>query len=262
MNFIIVAAARTGSTHLSTYLSRHPEICCHGKSFHPHRVHVRHGRGGADPEGKELLEKELEALRADDPHAFLEKLFALNNGREHVGFKIFGHHNPKMLRSMLKDDSIRKVVLFRSNVLARYASAITAKQTKTWGKNPERPRVAFRADRFNRHAAAYLTFFEQTLEFLNRRKQPYFFIRSDEINNEARLVQLLNFIGAKPVLPQGESARERIRGSTDIVSRFSNPEEVLRYLRENGLMHWAHDGDLHFSLPQNGDSDSPASDES
>lgn len=260
MNFIIVAAARTGSTHLSTYLSRHPEICCHGESFHPSRVHVRHGR--TDPQSREPLEEELEALRADDPHAFLARIFALNNGREHVGFKIFGNHAPKMLRSMLKNDSIRKVVLFRSNVLARYASAMAAKQTKTWGKNPERPLVAFNADRFTRHAEAYLTFFEQTLEFLNRRKQSYFFIRSDEINNEMRLVQLLNFIGAEPVLPEDKSAPERIRGSTDIVSRFSNPHEVLRYLSDNGLMHWAHDGDLHFSLPQNGDRGSPTSDES
>jgi hypothetical protein len=214
-----------------------------------------------DPEGKERLEKELEALRADDPHAFLERLFALNNGREHVGFKIFGNHNPKMLRSMLKDDSIRKVVLFRSNVLARYASAMAAKQTETWGANPDRPPVAFDADRFVKHAETYLAFFDRTLEFLNRKKQSYFFIRSDELNNEARLVQLLNFLGAEPVLPEGESAVERIRGSADIASRFSNPDEVLRYLRDNGLMHWAYDGDLHFALPQNGDGDFPVLDQ-
>jgi hypothetical protein len=260
VNFIIVAAARTGSTHLSNYLSRHREIFCHGESFHPQRVHFRGSGGTANPAGRQHLEKELEDLRAQDPHAFLERIFRLDNGREHVGFKIFGNHNPKMLRSMLKNDSIRNVVLFRGNVLARYASVMAAKQTETWGANPKRPLVTFNPDRFGKHAETYLTFFEETLGFLNRKKLPYFFIRSDELNNEARLVQLLNFIGATPVLPEGEPA-DRVRGSSDIVSRFSNPDDVSRYLEDNGLMHWAYEGDLHFALRPDGDASSPPLDQ-
>jgi hypothetical protein len=247
MNFTIIAAARTGSTHLSTYLSHHPDICCHGESFHPQRVHFRYGKAKADPGGKQRLESELKELRANDPDAFLERIFALNNGREHVGFKIFGNHNPEMLRTMLRSEAIQKIVLFRANVLARYASVLAAKETKTWGAAPERPPVQFKPPHFIKHMNTYLAFFERALQLLNKHGQPYFFIRSDELNNELRLVQLVSFIGAKPVLPKSETIVPRERGSADIASRFSNSDEVIGFLRDRGLMHWAYEGDLSFA---------------
>ena len=33
------------------------------------------------------------------------------------------------------------------------------------------------------------------------------------------------------------------QNSTDVCSRFSNPEDVMDFLRENDLLHWMHEGE-------------------
>ena len=249
MNFVIVGATRTGSSHLASYLNRHPEICCHGEAFNPRRVHVRYGKAKVDAAGKQRLESELKELRTKDPPAFLERLFRFAPRCRHAGFKIFEGHHRDVLEAMLENDSIRKVVLFRANALARFASNLAAKETQTWGSNPERPPVEFDAKLFEQQTARYFRFFARTLRTLNQNGQSYFFLRSDELNNELRLIDLLRFIGAEPILPKQETVFERVRGSADIASRFSNANDVLTYLRAKDLMHWAYEGDLYFQHP-------------
>jgi hypothetical protein len=246
MRFVIIAAPRTGSSHLSSLLYRHPAICCHGELFNPNRVHFRSAAHKGDSEGKQRLERELRELRSTDSSAFLERIYTLDDGRAHVGFKIFSNHHPKMLKMLLMNEAIAKIVLYRANVLARFASMLAAKSSKTWGPAPERPLVEFDAEQFTENMNEYVSYFKRVLKLLNTSGQRYFFIRSDELNNELRIAQLLSFLDADLSVSEIPSGKSRERGLSAIVERFSNPEEVTRFLEEHRLMHWTYEGDFSF----------------
>jgi LPS sulfotransferase NodH len=257
LRFVIVASARTGSSYLTTYLSRHGEICCHGESFHPKGVHLNGRILKHSPEERTKLENELFDVRSREPGAFLQRLFELNNGLAHVGFKIFGKHNRTILEQLLHDSSVGKIVLFRPNVLAQYASLRAARKTSTWGgEDRTRPEIRFHPGKFMEYYNNYVSFFSATMETLNQTGQAYHVMRYDELNNPVMLVRLFRFIGATPTLPTQRAGVQRVRASSDIVSRFSNPEDVLEFLGEHSLMQWTHESDLLFSAL----SDVPASD--
>ena len=104
-----------------------------------------------------------------------------------------------------------------------------------------RPAVEFDGQRFSRDHAKYSAYYLRILERLVGTGQPFHFIRYDEINTTCSLSALLQFIGATAEVVL--APKPMIRGSSDILSRFSNPEVAERYLHEHGLMHWAHEAD-------------------
>jgi hypothetical protein len=243
--FVIIAEGRTGSSHLVRVLNSHPQIRCHYEVFHGKTVHAL--TPGLKGEAREELRAELLALRKIDPMAYLERIYALDDGRPVVGFKIFGKHNPPMLEHLMADGAIRKVVLFRANVLARYASLMAAHETGEWSSGV-RTLVKFDADEFLGGYDRYLLFIDRTIRTLTETGQPFRVVRYDELNNHALMNALTQFLGATVPLPEPE-ANEANRGSPDILTRFSNPKEVEAFLRAHGAMHWAYEGDTRFTPP-------------
>ncbi|HEX5226403.1 MAG TPA: hypothetical protein VFW44_01780, partial [Bryobacteraceae bacterium] len=141
------------------------------------------------------------------------------------------------------------VVLFRSNLLARYASSLAASQTSTWGQTPERPLVQFVPDDFIHKTRRYLQFFRRAIASLQEHRQNYFLLRSDELMFKPKLRQLFAFLGVAGVLPQWDQGNPWTRGSSDIVSRFRNPEEVRGFLQAHGLRHFAWESDFTLDPP-------------
>ena len=128
MRFVIICAARTGSSHLVSVLSGHPELLVNGNVFDDKaegRLYVFWQKEQLTPE----LKAELVDLRKRDPEAFLEQIFRTNHGRTHVGFKMFGGENDPMLDRIIDDASIKKIVLYRRNALANFSSALVARKT-------------------------------------------------------------------------------------------------------------------------------------
>lgn len=242
MRFAILAAARSGSTYLTSYLSLHKDIWCHDEVFNPTKT-IFSTAASTDAE-RRTLSAELLHLRAENPFSFLETIYGIGHGREHVGFKIFPSHSPEVLNKLIADAEVRKVLLFRSNLLARHASNLAASQTRTRGQEPERPLVRFVPADFMRQSRRYQRFFRRTIATLQECGQSYFFLRSDELMFEPKLHQLLDFLGASGPLPQWDQGSPWVRGSSDIVSRFSNPDEVAVFLQARGLMHLAWESDL------------------
>jgi LPS sulfotransferase NodH len=250
MRFVLIAAPRTGSSHLCSYLSRHAEILCHGEIFHSKRVQFRAPR--MPREERERLACELLNLRSCDPLAFLERIYTMTGGRKNVGFKIFDGHCREALEHLLRDDTTRKIVLFRPNALARYSSQLAAIETETWNaKSSERPKVIFHAEQFARSTQKYLQFFHSTIRILNETGQSYFVIRYDELNNLLMLERLIVFLKASGLAPELKDTAGR--ASYNVVSGFSNPSEVSEYLEKNRLMHWAYEGDLSLETARSGD---------
>ncbi len=249
MRFVLIAAPRTGSSHLCSYLSRHADILCHGEIFHSKRVQFR--APGCRREERKRLAGEFLNLRRRDPLALLERIYTMTGGRKSIGFKIFDGHSREALEYLLRDDNTSKIVLFRPNALARYSSQLVAIETETWNaKTSERPKIIFHAEQFARSTQRYLQFFHNTIRILNETGQRYFFIRYDELNNLLMLERLIVFLKASGPAPELKDTVGR--ASYNIVSRFSNPSEVSEYLEKNGLMHWAYEGDLSLETARRG----------
>jgi hypothetical protein len=242
--FVIIAAPRTGSNHLCHRLLYQPDIWCHAEIFHPSRVWI------SVPRESEILGDELSsrlmALRTEDREAFLARVLSLNYGCDHVGFKVFpGHGRGESLR-LAADHSFSKVVLIRENFLAIYSSMLAAAQTSAFGllkmSEVERPKVVFDAEEFERRRENYSMYYDRIFERLDARKQRYHVIKYEEVNDNSGFAALLGFLDARPLVVDPDMPN--VRGSSNILSRFSNPGVAERYLRDNGLEHWAHEGDV------------------
>jgi hypothetical protein len=244
--FVIIGEGRTGSSHLVRVLNGHPQIRCHYEVFHGKTVHAVTPE--LKGEAREALRDELLPLRKGDPMAYLARIFALDGGRPIVGFKIFGKHNPPMLEHLMADRAIRKVVLFRANALARYASLMAAHETGEWSSGV-RTLVTFDAEEFLAGYDRYLLFIDQTIRALATTDQPFRVVRYDELNNHALMTALTHFLGATELLPEPEEKAVN-RGSPDILTRFANPKDVEAFLRARGVMHWAYEGDTLFTPPE------------
>ena len=259
MRFVVIALPRTGSTHLMTVLGTHPEIVSHGEVFHPNRIFLR---WPGWPESRpHQLEKELEALRQSDPVAFLDRIFEERFGRQHVGFKIFNNQNNEILERLIVDRSVAKIVLYRANALARYASALAARENRAWGPNKmqktDRPLVLFRAQQFRKYHADQVAFYDRVLSRLHDLGQASLLIRYDELNNSRLLDRVAVFLGAAAgKFELGESFSAR--GAQSITARFKNPQAVQQFLEMQGWSNWAYESDLSF-VPLIGPAESKSS---
>ena len=132
--FAIIGLARSGSSYLVSMLDSHPEIHCCGEIFNRDGVNLRWPKTLGGRQAGRAIESELEELRARDPQAFLERVFAIDFGKPVLGFKIFRNHNPPMLERIIADRDIAKIVLRRANGLARYASAVARRLAGEGGR--------------------------------------------------------------------------------------------------------------------------------
>lgn len=236
--FAIIGLKRTGSSHLVSFLDSHPEIHCCGEIFNRDGVNLRWPKAmGGRRAGREI-ESELEALRTHDGQGFLARVFAIDFGKPVSGFKIFRNHNKPMLARILDDRDIVKIVHSRDNGLARYASSLANRLTGDSGRTAEKPLVEFDAAKFAAFHREHATFFDETERTLIASGQPVHRSRYEEINDPARLTAILDFLGVAPELPPLQAPPPN-RGSSDTLSRFSNPGAAEAYLREHDLMHWA-----------------------
>jgi hypothetical protein len=246
--FAVIAARRTGSNWLCTRLRAQPDIWCHGEVFHPDRVWVR-SPDENDPFG-DAYEPELRAMRAVDRDGFLNRIFELSFGRMNVGFKVFPEHGDGEALRIVDDTSVSKVILYRGNFLAVYASLLAALQTGAYSAaemlRVERPMVAFSGEQFHQWRSGYEEFYSHIFGRLRITGQEFHLIRYEELNVSDRFVSLLEFLGANPRPMALEPLP--VRGSANILSRFTNPEAAEMSLRKHDRLHWAREEDL---LPGN-----------
>lgn len=239
MRFVIVASPRTGSSHLTKLLGQQDDILCNGEIFHRKKVYVHWPK--ADKPGEILAE--LAELRARDPRAFLDRIYARDYGRAHVGFKIFSGHSDDILEQLIRDTTVRKIVLFRRNILASYSSSLIAQKT---GKHSlrslptDQPVVKFNPKRFTAYVERYTGFYRSVFDRLNATRQDFYALHYEQINDPWFFSNLIVFIGGDPgrVLPTKGAIK---LNASAMLSRFSNPEAVEAFLREHALMSWLYE---------------------
>lgn len=171
--FVILAAPRTGSNMLCTLLGSHPEILCHHEVFNPsgifYALDCRDGRidlGAADDRDRRPLE-------------FLDRVWRHALGFPCVGFKMTRGQNETVLRAVLADRGVRKIILKRRSRLATYVSEMVAAATGQWEIYQaadlvrERPKVRVDVAALRRHVALNDAFYARIEADLAESGQPF-----------------------------------------------------------------------------------------
>jgi|ERR1043166_3836080 LPS sulfotransferase NodH len=126
--FIILCAARTGSTMLRHQLTSHPEICCHGEVM---TSAAMRSFVGLDDKAEPPLAAKLLELRQRDPVGFMNEFVLFAGTKRAVGFKIKYEELvlpewQAVLNALLADTELKVIHLTRRNRLKRVISKITA----------------------------------------------------------------------------------------------------------------------------------------
>lgn len=239
MRFVVIGSPRTGSSHLVHLLGSHPDILCNGNVFHPQSVFVFRPKEALTAQAK----SELLQLRETDPDALLERVFSASFGRAHVGIKIFQGQNDRILDRVIHDHDVRKIVLFRRNVLARYASVLAAKSSGDWGgkasgRIPDPPKIRFNEAKFITFHDTYIAFYRVVIKKLNDFGRRFCLVNYDEINAPLFFGGLLRFVGVGGDVSATTIKQHHVKQNpSDILSRFSNPGLARSFLRTRGHLH-------------------------
>lgn len=236
--FAIIGSQRSGTTYLRRSLNDHPDIVCHGEPFGPG------GLGALEPPVRraELPDKQG---RDADPIGFLDALMSFHRTGV-AGFKLLLAHSPPVLDEIARR-GWRLVVLRRDNALAKYSSIQILVAMQGAGDRFKRPanegptaiKATFHAEGFERYMESDRARWEGFTEILHRHAPPHFELEYGELAWGDGRERVLDFLGVerRPL----DAGIEKLN-STDVVSRFVNPEAVNEYLEIHGLTHWRHEG--------------------
>lgn len=238
-DFVIIGAARSGSTLLVDLLNCSDDIKCLYEIFHPNLLQV----DGVDR--TELLE-----LRSSDPDRFLRTLRAEANEKS-FGFKIFEGHDDAFLAELIADEAVKKIVVHRSNALAVYSSKRISAAKQLWAETGEQTsvgaqqtgawedQVSFDEDGLLRVMREQQSFYGSVVEKLNDSGQPFVFIEYEQLLNEQLVRRLFSFLGAAQ--PASLTTGLLRNNRADVINRFTNPDDVVASLENIGRLGWLHE---------------------
>ena len=126
MQFVILAAPRTGSNLLCTLLQSHPDVLCHHELFNPNDIFY------ALPLRSSQFTLGSMSFRDQQPDAFLDRTWNRNLNYSTVGFKMTHRQHLAAFKTVCSDQRIHKIVLKRDARLKTYVSRLIAEQSGVW----------------------------------------------------------------------------------------------------------------------------------
>jgi hypothetical protein len=155
--FIVLNAARTGSTMLAHMLNSHADVRCHGEVLGPGKGKPGDRLVGVDYATNPDIADRLMLERDNDPQRFLEERVYGDDSLGAAGFKIKYEELQKpdfgpILDWLVDERSIKVIHLVRRNRLKRFVSEVTAVriygsfQLTDAAQRPEAPRFTLSAE--------------------------------------------------------------------------------------------------------------------
>lgn len=203
VRFVILAAPRTGTNMLCTLLGSHPDILCHHELFNPDGIYT----------ALELRDTSFDpgtiAARDRDPLGFLDRIWTMDRGRSHVGFKMTCGQNETALYAVLRDPAVRTIVLRRENRVRTFVSRLIAEQTGQWEVYDEadlrlpRPRVRVDVDALRRSIAENEAYYAELERVRQSTRQAFLSVSYERLVAGGERSRLLEFLGL-PAAPGAE----------------------------------------------------------
>lgn len=223
--FIILAAPRTGSNLLCTLLNSHPEVLCHHELFNPEGIfYALDYRDGSLDLGS-MAERDRESF------GFLQRVWENTQGASCVGFKMTRGQNDAVMRSLIEDSGVLKIVLYRKNRIKTFVSEQVARQTDQWEvyAGDERvtdvPKLRVDVESLKAHSDLNGRFYEEIRHSLKTKQQPCIEMFYENIFSGSEHIRMLGFLGV-------EAARVSLvhssikQSDSDLRSRVENFHEL------------------------------------
>jgi hypothetical protein len=215
-------------------LDTHEDILCHHELFLPGSIH----RSLSVREGVLDMDLGRPEDRDRDPVGFLRRVYTMNAGCRAVGFKLsLADPNRTAIAALVLNRSVHKIVVSRENWLQAYTSALIAEQTRQFLRFPdgsgvqhEGPvRVIVQPDQFFRFVRKRLFAYRTLRSMLRLTRQPFIEIEYREIQEPAKLRQVLAFLD----VTMDVELRERTtkQNPSRLADRIANWNEVSERLR-------------------------------
>ncbi len=235
--FVILSMSRSGSGYVYTMLDSHPQILAHGELFKAKDIGALSGKLGVERQfNRAWLNYEY---REERPIRFLKKTLSYETGIKHVGFKIFFSQKKIILNHVIKSNEFKKIVLLRDNVLAMYSSAETAKKSGQGkvhiGQKPKNVKVEFIRKNFENFNKRRQVHIEKGYQLLKKHKASFLEIRYAELLDKKKFNKILDYLNVERQKLKPGVAR---RNPKSIIDRFTNPDEVIEYVKKIGKPDW------------------------
>lgn len=216
--FVVFAEMRTGSNFLEANLNAFDGLTCHGEAFNPHFIGY--------PNSEDILGV-TQAERDKDPQRLLGHIRkATPDGIG--GFRYFHDHDPRVLKAMLTDPRVAKIVLTR-NPIDSYVSWKIAQATGQWKltnvKRRKDGKAQFDAGEFDEHMSALQEFQITILNTLQSTSQTAFYVAYEDLQNLEVMNGLGRWLGAKKDLESLDSSLKR-QNPQPIEQKVENFEEM------------------------------------
>lgn len=188
--------------------------------------------------------------RDKDPVGYLRALHTQVVARypaKHAwGFKLFLHHSSRILNYVCANPDYAVLILRRRNLLARYSSKKKASITGTYriaaggsSSGCDQP-VEFDPIEFRRLIRRDDKLFSQLYKKLDKHGKTFHEIEYCELGSPEAMAGVFAHLGIEG--RASEDIRVQKQGSAyDMLERFSNPEDVVRYVETNGMEAWLHE---------------------
>jgi LPS sulfotransferase NodH len=235
--FIILAAPRTGSNLLCTLLNSHPEVLCHHELFNPNGVfYALNYRDGSMDLGS------IEA-RNREPFRFLRRVWEHPQGASCVGFKMTRGQDDAVMRGLIGDAGVLKIVLYRRNRLKTFVSEQIARKTDRWEVYTktelatDTPKLHIDVGALKAHCDLNERFYRDIQDALKSGKQPWIETVYEDILRESEHVRLLGFLGVRATKARltQSSIKQNDSNLRVLIENFQELEQALEgseYLAE------------------------------
>jgi hypothetical protein len=207
---------------LCTLIGSHPDVLCHHELFNPAGAfYALELRDGSFDLGS--LEE-----RDRDPLAFLERTWTAHLGHSHVGFKMTHRQNETVLDAVLRDTTVRKIVLRRENRIRTFVSRLIAETTGEWElyrdtrHAPERPRVQVDLAALRESIADNEIYYSDVEGSLRATCQPFLRVCYERLVEGGERTRVLEFLGL--------SASPRAAATLSVRSVRQNPESLRQLI--------------------------------
>lgn len=199
--FVILGMRRTGSNLLAGMLDSHPHITCHHELFHPGGIYC-------SLSFREKMNGAFDIKQRDrDPRGFLDFIWDYDYGDRGraVGFKLFSGQNERLLKEVLRDTSIAKIILERRNLLHMYTSFLIARETGVYsalkGAAPSAgaaPEVAVKPGKFFKYVKEVHRFYQHLWEAAAAGGREAIRLEYETLLSEESRRKTAVFLGADP----------------------------------------------------------------
>ena len=223
--FLILAAPRTGSNLLCTLLNSHPDVLCHHELFNPNGIFyaLDYRDGSLDLGGMDARDR--------DPFGFLQRVWEHPPDTSCVGFKMTRGQNDAVMRTLIEDTGVLKIVLYRRNRLKTFVSEQLARYTDRWEVYAQdelatnTPKLHVDVESFKAHCDLNERYYQDIQDALRSGRQPRFETAYEDILTASEHVRLLEFLGV--VDTQRNLTQSSIKQSdTDLRTHIENYREL------------------------------------